>query len=131
MDNNLAYYAGDEEEPQYAEELGPLVLSTYPEGDAAELHIQNDPVNQYQRENIIERHGKVDVRCEHRDIAHGFWSEGDGDPCSLLVFEFQFSPNGVARRIKEAHVVVQFAAMQAGQARSCGGGHVPDRHIQR
>jgi hypothetical protein len=31
-----------------------------------------------------------------------------------LVFEFQFSPNGIARRIKQANIVVQFAAMERG-----------------
>ncbi|KAK0720172.1 hypothetical protein B0H67DRAFT_468483, partial [Lasiosphaeris hirsuta] len=72
---------------------------------------QNDPNNPYQRDNIIERKGRVDIRCEHKAIVHGFYSDDVDDLCTLIVLGFRFDPNSVARRIKEAHVVVKFAAM--------------------
>ena len=95
----------------FAEDLAPTQLSVYPEGQPAAFHTQNDPRQPYQRDNIIERKGRVDVRCEHKDIIHGYFSNESGEPCSLIVLEFRFSPNGVARRIREARVFIKFAAL--------------------
>ena len=99
----------------FAEDLSAREISVYPEGDPAAFHVQNDPDQPFQRDNIIERKGRVDIRCEHKDIMHGFYSDDNDDLCSLIVLKFQFCPNGVARRIKEAHVVVKFAAIQNGK----------------
>ncbi|KAM0371359.1 hypothetical protein ACHAPY_010079 [Fusarium culmorum] len=90
------------QEPQQSDEFVPRLVSTYLEGDITDVHTQNDPDQPFQRENIIERRHKVDVRCQHKDIVHGFYSDDDdyADPCSLVVFEFEFSPNAIARRIK-------------------------------
>lgn len=95
------------------EDLSVFNISLYPAGDSSSFHTRNDPDAPFQRDNIIERKGKVDVRCEHKDIVHGYYS-GSGDPCTLLVFEFQFSPSGIARRIKQANIVIQFSAMERG-----------------
>ncbi|KAK3370417.1 hypothetical protein B0H63DRAFT_486966 [Podospora didyma] len=77
--------------------------------------LQNDPANPFQRDNIIERHGHVDIRCEHRDIVHGYLSEETTEPCTLIVLAFRFDPNGASRRIKEASIVVTFAGMDKGK----------------
>jgi len=93
-----------------------LDLPIFEEATESAFHTRNDPHQPFERENVIERKGRVDVRCEMKDIAHGYYSNDNDAPCSLLVLEFRFAPNGIAHRIKEAHVVVKFAAMQKGQA---------------
>ncbi|KAL6923014.1 hypothetical protein ACHAPO_006498 [Fusarium lateritium] len=102
--------------PRESEDFKPLVISTYLEGDKSDVHTQNDPNQPFERENIIERRHKVDVRCQHKDIVHGYYSDDDdfADPCSLLVFEFEFSPNAIARRIKSATVTITFSAKEKG-----------------
>lgn len=95
----------------FAEDLTNDTVDLFAEGDAAGFHTQNDPNDPYQRDNIIERKGRVRVSCEHKDIVHGFHSDENDDYYSLIVLGFRFDPNGLARRIKEAHITVQFATM--------------------
>jgi len=70
---------------------------------------QNDPSRPHQRSNVVERKGSVDVRCVAVDVVHG-WLEPDGDPATLLVFDFQFDARKRARRIIEAHISFTFAS---------------------
>ncbi|KAJ4111450.1 hypothetical protein NW768_011803 [Fusarium equiseti] len=100
--------------PEFAENIPSLSVSLYPEGESSKLHTENDPDDPFQRINIIERHGRVDISCEHKHIAHGFYDDEDKQHCSLIVFDFSFTPNGPAVRIKEAYVVVKFSAMEKG-----------------
>lgn len=104
---------GDEGGVTFAEDLTGDTLDLYAEGDDAGFHTQNDPNDPYQRDNIIERKGRVRISCEHKDIVHGYHSDDVDDPYSLIVLGFRFDPNGLARRIKEAHISVRFSAMDA------------------
>lgn len=111
---------GGGDEQRVAEDLEPLEIAAFFEGDEGDedakgrFHIQNNPKDPYQRDNIIERQGRVDVRCEHKDIVHGFFSDTVDDPCTLIVLAFRFQPNGLARRIKQGNVVIKFASMAQG-----------------
>lgn len=107
------FESSTEEQVCSAEDLVPLGISLYPEGDASGLHMLNDPMDPFQRDTIIERNRRVDVRCEHKDIVHGNWSAEGDELCTLIVLEFQFAPGGTARRIKEAHVEMEFAPLNA------------------
>ena len=98
----------------YAEDLLPLEVPVYPAGDPAAFHTQNDPRQPFQRSNIVERKGPVDVRCEHKDIVHGYLSEDSNDLCSMIVLRLRFSPSSTGRRIKQAQVTLTFAAQQRG-----------------
>ena len=108
---NTERRASDVEGITFAEDLTEIEVEMFPEGDRAAFHTQNDPDDPYQRGNIIERKGRIHVSCEHKDIVHGFHSDSVDSPHTLIVLRFRFDPNGVARRIKEAHITVRFAAM--------------------
>ena len=98
------------DERTFAEELPTLGVQLYPEQEASAFHTENGP-GEFQRHTIIERKGPVDVRCEHKDVIHGYFSEDEGpEVCSLIVLEFSFTPNSTARRIKKAEVTITFAA---------------------
>jgi len=95
----------------FAEDLGEVDVSAYLDAGEGQFHTQNDPNAPWQRDNIIERKGRVDVRCEHKDIVHGYFSDAVDDACTLIVLVFRFDPNGLGRRIKEAAVTMVFSAM--------------------
>ncbi|KAK0727788.1 hypothetical protein B0T26DRAFT_637089 [Lasiosphaeria miniovina] len=91
-------------------------MSAVPEAEPSGFHTRNDPSNPFQRDNIIDRNkGHIIIQSEHVDVAHGFMSEDSDDACSLVVVAFRFDPNGVARRIKEAQIVITFAALERGK----------------
>lgn len=104
----------NDDELTSAEDLIPNDYSLFPQGDKAGFHTQNDPNDIYQRETIIERKGRIHVRCEHIDVAHGYYSNDDDTPCTLIIIMFRFDPSGAARRIKEAHIKIRFSAIEKG-----------------
>ena len=94
-----------------AEDIPVFGIPIYPVGDEASFHTKNDPNDPYQRNVIVQRKGRVDIRCEHRDIVHGFRSETINDLYSFIVMKIRFDPNHFAARIKEAKVTFKFAAI--------------------
>lgn len=103
------------EDRQFAEDLSDLEIAIFPTGFDAGLHFKNDPNNPHQRDTIVQRKGRVKIGCKHRDIAHGYFSKDIDDLCTLIVVQFRFESNGIAARIKEAHAVFKFAAMEIGK----------------
>lgn len=100
--NNVFEDPGDDE--GFTIELGP-----HDEGDEdSDYRTQNDPSRPHQRSNVVERKGSVQVRCVAVDVVHGSL-EPDGEPASLLVFDFRFDARKHARRIVEAHMSFTFA----------------------
>lgn len=74
------------------------------------FHMENDPSSPYQRENIIERKGAIDIRCSSVDVVHGqFHNRADG---TLLVLQFRFDPRKLARRIASAAISLKFSGLQ-------------------
>jgi len=113
----------DEDNQLSAEDLPSFDVGIFPQGDpGADFRTQNSPdmdmLDPEQRDNIIERRGRVDIGCECKGVVHGRQKDGGGAYYSLVVLEFRFDPNGLARRIKEAHVVVKFAAKAKGNPRA-------------
>ncbi|CVK98347.1 uncharacterized protein FMAN_12349 [Fusarium mangiferae] len=107
-------------DPDYdvdAEEDISFGISLAPKGEEGnEFRTQNDPLDPYQRENIIERKGAVDIRCSSIDIVHGLFDpEGDA-LCTLLVLEFRFDPRKRARRIAHVDIELRFSASEKGVA---------------
>ncbi|KAI1450697.1 hypothetical protein F5Y02DRAFT_424213 [Annulohypoxylon stygium] len=70
---------------------------------------QNDPSAPFQRNNITERKGVIDVRCVSVDVVHGYIKDGEG-PATLIVYEFQFDPRKKARRIVAADIEFVFGS---------------------
>jgi hypothetical protein len=103
------------DEIMFAEDFPTSIFPIYPAGEAGSFHTRNDPGGSYQRDTIIQRRDRVDIRCEHKDIVHGFGSTESDDLYSLIVMEFRFDPNRIAARIKEARVTIQFSAMDVGK----------------
>ena len=103
-----------EEEAELDDDLPGFSLNLLDEEHAeANFRFQNNPKDPWQRENVLERRGRVRIECKIRDIVHGFYS-GDGDGyCSLIVFRFRFDPDGLSRRIKVARIWVTFTAMDS------------------
>ncbi|KAF4337477.1 peptidase [Fusarium beomiforme] len=92
-------------------------ISLAPKGEEGSgFHTQNDPSNPYQRENVIERKGAVDIRCSSVDIIHGLFDPEGDDLCTLLVLEFRFDPRKRARRIAHVDIELRFAGSEPGVA---------------
>ncbi|KAF9768914.1 hypothetical protein IL306_013724 [Fusarium sp. DS 682] len=100
-----------------AEEDISFGISLAPKGEEGSgFHTQNDPSNPYQRENIIERKGAVDIRCSSVDIVHGLFDPEGDVLCTLLVLEFRFDPRKRARRIAHVDIELRFAGSEPGIA---------------
>ena len=107
---------GDVDIPRtYAEDCPELEVELYPSGSESSFHTQNDPNQPFEREDVIQRKGRVYISCEIKDVAHGYFSEDSEDLCSLIVIECRFEPNGIARRIKQADVNIRFSSMKMGR----------------
>ncbi|RAH68476.1 uncharacterized protein BO66DRAFT_440092 [Aspergillus aculeatinus CBS 121060] len=93
-------------------------LGLAPAGDAASsFRVQNDPRAPYQRSNVIERKGTIDIRCSCLDVVHGIMNEHGPDRfATLLVLEFRFDVRKRARRIEGVQIALEFRAREAGEA---------------
>lgn len=79
-------------------------VELYEQGDeGSAFRTQNDLSAPFQRVNITERRGALDIRCTHKDVIHGYLKDGVG-PASLIVYEFQFDRRKKARRISRVDV---------------------------
>lgn len=75
------------------------------------FHIKNNPKDPYQRSDVIQRKGAVDIRCTMVDIVHGAMSADSDFWATLMVFQFRFDPQKKARRIAEATIELRFDAL--------------------
>jgi hypothetical protein len=96
-------------------ELPAFGIKLAPTGDmGSAFHTQNDPKSPFQRENVIERKGAVDIRCSCVDIIHGLFAPDSDVFCTLLVLQFRFDPRKRARRIAQVDVELRFAGSAPG-----------------
>ncbi|KAL0939167.1 uncharacterized protein CTRU02_205777 [Colletotrichum truncatum] len=73
------------------------------------FHTKNDREDPFQRSNVVQRKGAVDVKCTCVDIIHGSWGEDDDDArATLLVLLFRFDPRRRARRVALANIEFVF-----------------------
>ena len=115
MADTLSSIATNSSHLTFAEDSPNFEIPLYPSGDGAEFHFKNDPNDPDQRDTVTLQKGRVNIRCEHKDIIHGFFSDEVDDLHTLVVFKFRFDPNGIAARIKEAHAVLKFSGMEIGK----------------
>ncbi|KAK7738316.1 hypothetical protein SLS53_006124 [Cytospora paraplurivora] len=84
-------------------------LDLFPSGgEGSGFHIKNDPTNPYQRQEVIQRTGSVDIRCTVVDIVHGVMAPDSDYWATLLVLKFRFDPQKRSRRIAEATLKLEF-----------------------
>ncbi|KAF4871092.1 hypothetical protein CGCSCA1_v009710 [Colletotrichum siamense] len=76
------------------------------------FHTRNNPKDPYQRKDVIQRAGAIDIRCNLIDVVHGDLSDSESSDywASLLVLRFRFDPQKRARRITEATIQLKFSA---------------------
>lgn len=77
------------------------------------FHTKNDPRDPYQRREVIQRTGAVDIRCTVVDIVHGIMGPDSDYWATILVLQFRFDPQKRARRIAEATIELLFDATDA------------------
>lgn len=98
---------------KFAEDSPELNLEVFPDGDdGSGYHIQNDPSNPFQRQALVQRRNRLDVRCDHKGIVHGCHSDECEEWYSLIIVEFKFHRNHVASRIKAAYATIRFAGWE-------------------
>lgn len=91
------------------DDLPSFDIEMFPTGDEKSgFHTQNDPSSPYQRQNIIERKGTIDIRCSSVDVVHGMFD--DYSYATLLVLQFRFDPRKLARRIASANISLKFSS---------------------
>lgn len=72
------------------------------------FHIKNNPMSPYQRLEVIQRTGSIDIRCEVVDIAHGLMAPDSDYWATILVLLFRFDPQKRTRRIPKATIELRF-----------------------
>lgn len=78
------------------------------------FHIKNNPKDPYQRSEVIQRTGQgVDIRCSLIDAVHGAMSADNEFWATLLVFQFRFDPQKIARRVSRATIELRFDVSDA------------------
>lgn len=75
------------------------------------FHTKNDPRDPFQRREVIQRKGGVDIRCSIVDVAHGGMNPDSDFWATILVLQFRFDPQKRARRIAEATIELVFGAL--------------------
>lgn len=72
------------------------------------FHITNNPAQPYQRSEVIQRDGAVDVSCELVDVVHGAMAADSDYWATLIVLLFRFDPQHKSRRILRATIELDF-----------------------
>ncbi|KAI1498317.1 hypothetical protein F5X99DRAFT_393976 [Biscogniauxia marginata] len=78
------------------------------------FHTKNNPKDPYQRSEVIQRTGAVDIRCSVVDIVHGSMSADSDYWATLMVLQFRFDPQKKSRRVAEATIELRFDALGGG-----------------
>ncbi|KAI3398705.1 hypothetical protein diail_8744 [Diaporthe ilicicola] len=72
------------------------------------FHTKNNPKDPYQRQEVIQRAGAIDIRCSVIDVAHGVMDPDSECWATLMVLQFRFDPQKRMRRITEASLELSF-----------------------
>jgi hypothetical protein len=85
-------------------------LGLFNEGDLdSGFHTKNDSEDPFQRSNVTQRKGAVDVKCSVIDIIHGKWGADEPSArATLVVLLFRFDPRRRSRRIASAQLQFSF-----------------------
>ncbi|KAK0631158.1 hypothetical protein B0T17DRAFT_530280 [Bombardia bombarda] len=75
---------------------------------AGGFHTKNNPKDPYQRSQVVQRSGAIDVRCTVVDIIHGAMSDDSEFWATLMVLQFRFDPQKKSRRVSAATLSLQF-----------------------
>ncbi|KAK8157186.1 hypothetical protein IWX90DRAFT_316534 [Phyllosticta citrichinensis] len=89
-----------------------------PTGDAgSSFRTRNDPAAPYQRRNLIERKGAIDIRCNCLDVVHGLFTPNNFEElATLIILQFNFDSRKRARRIASANIVLEFSSSEPNKS---------------
>lgn len=72
------------------------------------FHTKNNPKDPYQRKEVVQRTGSIDIRCTILDVIHGVMDPESDYWATLMVLQFRFDPQKRMRRITEASLELLF-----------------------
>lgn len=72
------------------------------------FHIKNNPKDPYQRQEVVQRTGAIDIRCSILDVVHGVMDPESEYWATVMVLQFRFDPQKRMRRITEASLELLF-----------------------
>ncbi|KAL9943973.1 hypothetical protein D7B24_006183 [Verticillium nonalfalfae] len=72
------------------------------------FHTKNDPSAPFQRTNVTNRKGAIDIKCNLVDVVHGKFDPDGDEYATLIVLLFRFDPRKRARRVAEAQISLVF-----------------------
>lgn len=78
------------------------------------FHTKNNPKDPYQRQEVVQRTGAIDIRCSIIDVAHGVMDPESEYWATLMVLQFRFDPQKRMRRITEASLELLFDVTDPG-----------------
>lgn len=72
------------------------------------FHTKNNPKDPYQRQEVVQRTGAIDIRCSILDVVHGVMDPESEYWATVMVLQFRFDPQKRMRRITEASLELLF-----------------------
>lgn len=112
----LAVGQSEPEDESYDENLLFDIGLSHTGDDGSSFRTQNDPAAPYQRKNVAERKGAIDIRCTCLDVIHGLLSADNyDDRATLIVLKFNFDSRKRARRVASANISLEFSSEQPSQ----------------
>lgn len=91
------------------EELDVFDVTMFESGsEGSGFHTKNNPNDPYQREEVVQRTGSIDIRCSILDVIHGVMDPESDYWATLIVLQFRFDPQKRMRRISEATLELLF-----------------------
>lgn len=89
-------------------------IALFPTGDpdsSFNADHRNNPLDPWQRKQILQRKDVFNIQCVAVDVVHGKLAPGrHAEWASLLVFKFWFDKRRTGRRIANADIVLEFAS---------------------
>ena len=111
--NDLVQTEEEYEDDDDDDDVFNIMLS--PGGDeGSSFRTKNDPSAPYQRTNVTERKGALDIRCTCLDVIHGLVSPDADEFATLIILNFRFDSRKTARRILAVNITLQFAPEKHG-----------------
>ncbi|KAF2164253.1 hypothetical protein M409DRAFT_56940 [Zasmidium cellare ATCC 36951] len=118
------------EDPNDSEYLAEFSVPLHHRTDrGSSFRVQNDPSNPWQRANVIERKGDLDMRCSLLDVVHGKLTAEGNEKATLLVIRFRFDPRRRARRFKSANINLNFKGIDKDEGPAVMA-IAPDAHLK-
>ena len=102
----------DEEESLVLPQFNVTLLPVGSVGSA--FRTENDQHKPFQRTNLVERKGVLDLRCSCLDVIHGQFSPDTDGFATLIVLKFRFHSRKQERRFERVEVSLEFKEMDRG-----------------